>query len=110
MTYTEVVNKLRSKERIFPKDVKGYWMFYLLLDREIKNVQCRHKTYEVNFIPVAPCHSGVFVINENTCSKWDEAINIMGNIITAIEDGLHRYVVVDEDYFEVKLEVMETDE
>lgn len=110
MTYTEVVNKLRSKERIFTKDVKGYWMFYLLLDRELKNIQCRHKTYEVNFIPVESCDSGVFVINERTCPDWTDACSIMDTIIKAIEDGLHRYVVVDEEYFEIKLEVMETDE
>lgn len=110
MTYTEVVNALRSNGRVYPRDVKGYWMFFLLQDREIKNIRYRDKVYEVNFIPVAPCGSGVFVINENTCSKWDEAINIIGNIIAAIEDGLRRYVVIDEDYFEVKLEVLETDE
>ena len=110
MTYTEVVNKLRSNERVRCEDVKGYWMFYLLLDREVKNIQCRHKTYEVNFIPAVPCSSGVFVINERTCPDWGDALSIMDTIINAIEDGLHRYVVVDEEYFEVKLEVMETDE
>jgi len=110
MTYTEVVNKLRSNERVYPRDVKGYWMFYLLQDREIKNIQCRHKLYEVNFIPVAPCSSGVYVINECTCPDWSDALSIMNIIITAIEDGLHGYVVIDEEYFEVKLEVLETDE
>ena len=110
MTYTEVVNKIRSKERLFPEDFKGYWMFHLLLEREIKDVQCHHKTYEVNFIPVEPCNSGVFVINERTCPNWTDACFIMNTIIQAIEDGLHRYVVIDEEYFEVKLEVMETDE
>ena len=110
MTYEEVVTKMRKKERISTKDVKGYWLFYLIQDGEIKTIKYNHTLYEINLIESKPVGSGLFTINELTCSTWRDVMSIMQTIIRGIEDGLQLYITLDDEYFEVKLEALETDE
>ena len=110
MTYGEIVNKITAHEHIKAKDIPGIWFFYLLQDGVIKHVSFHGNTYEINFIPSAPVSNGLFIVDDKLCKTGADAIDIFETIIRGVVDGLNLYIVLDEEYFEIKLELLESNE
>ena len=88
----------------------GTWFFYLIQDGIIKTVSYKNNIYEVNFIPSTPVSTGLFIINDQMCKSGFDAINMFETIVRGIVDGLHLFIELDEEYFEVKLELLESNE
>lgn len=111
MTYFECCEKIRNKEKVSMNEVQGYWIFCMLHDRVMKNVKYKNKTYEVNFLLRENSLGTLFVINETTCKEWDDACTIFSKIVNNIEDCGNRVsICIDDEYFEIELEILETDE
>lgn len=110
MTYGEIVNKITAHERIKAKDIPGTWFFYLLQDGVIKQISFHGNIYEINFIPSAPISSGLFIVDDKLCKTGDDAVDMLATIIRGVVDGLNLYIVLDEEYFEIKLELLESNE
>lgn len=110
MLYKEVVERLRENRGVSPRDCKGIFLFYLLQDREIKNVKFRNKVYEVNFISTNE-YNVFYNISEDTCSTWNDAMRKMEVILTQIIDYKNQmYITIDDEVFEVVIEELESDE
>lgn len=111
MTYGELIDKLKAKEHIKSREIPGTWFFYLLQDGAIKTVAYKGNSYEVNFIPSKPVSSGLFIIDDKLCKTGFDAMNMFETIVRGIiDDGLHLFITLDEEYFEIILEKLESNE
>ena len=110
MTYEDVVNKIQAKEHIKAKEIPGTWFFYLFQDGIMQTVLYKNNLYEVNFIPSAPVSTGLFIVNEQLCKTGVDAMNMFETIVRGVVDGLQLFIELDKEYFEIKLEVLETNE
>ena len=110
MTYADVVNKVQAKEHIKAKEIPGTWFFYLFQDGIIKTVSYKNNLYEVNFIPSAPVSTGLFIIDDQMCKTGFDAMNMFETIVRGVVDGLKLVIALDEEYFEIKLEMLESNE
>lgn len=111
MLYKEVVERIRENRPVSIKDCKGIWFFYLIQDGEIKNVKYNHTLYEVNIIPCGMCDV-FYNITDESCQKWGDALHYMEYMLKYLTEQNQSsvYVTIDEEYYKIVVEALETDE
>ena len=107
MEYSEVVEKVRHKEPLHMTDVTGYQLIKLLFDREIKNVCYQGNTFEVNFVPVTYAFTAT-PITEEYLSTFKDGERLITQWIECNKTDTPIYVMLKDDYFEIKLELLES--
>lgn len=109
MTYGECCERLRKQEKIMTSDIPAIWFFYLLQDREIKNIQLDSKLYEINFISRDTSIGTLVLVNDQNCTQWHDLHRFITNIIHNIESGNRVTLCLDDEYFEIILELLESE-
>lgn len=107
MDYSEVVRKFKDKEPVHSTDINGVQIFMLLHDRLIKTVRLGSTLYEVNFIPMDYGMNSMLYINLATCQDYNDANTIFKRMITLYKNHEPIYINLEEEYFEIKLEILE---
>lgn len=110
MTYEEFANKLKTDGRVKSSECTGEWFFMLIHDRIIKTIQYNGKLYEVNFIPLEYSLASLIIINEENCKTYHNAEERIVDIIKNINLGNRVSISLQDEYFEVIIEVLEADE
>ena len=110
MTYGECCERLRANgPKINLADIPGIWFFYFLIDREVKTVLYHASLYEINFISCGHQFSA-FPINELTCANVNDIHTILDYIIDNYYNKTPTFVKVDDEYYKIEVEVLETDD
>lgn len=109
MTYGECCEKIRNGEKVTIRDITPIWILYLFQDRELKNIQIGNKLYEINFINSDVSIGVLFFANNNTCTKMSDAFKLIRNIISNIESGNRVTLCLDDEYFEIIVELLESE-
>lgn len=109
MMYSDIVTKLRNKETVYGSEVSGYQLIMLLQDREIKNVKLDNTLYEVNFNIITYSFSATDITEEN-CPTIRHAHKVIADWVNHYKSGLPSYIHMDNEYFEIIIDVLETKE
>lgn len=107
MEYSEVVEKVRHKELLRMTDVTGYQLIKLLFDREVKNVGYQGNTFEVNFVPITDPYAAI-PITEEYLPTFKDGERLITQWIECNKADTPIYVMLNDDYFEIKLELLES--
>lgn len=107
MEYSEVVEKVRHKEPLRITDVTGYQLIKLLFDREVKNVCYNGNTFEVNFVPITYAFSAI-PVTEEYLPAFKDGERLITQWIECNKADTPIYVMLKDDYFEIKLELLES--
>lgn len=107
MLYSEIVEKVRHCERLSMKDISGFQLLMLLKDRELKDVMYYGNTFEVNFIPITYTFEA-YVLKEEELSSFRDGEEIIDHWIYCYKVNKSIYVQIEDEYFEIKLELLES--
>ena len=99
MQYYEIVEKVRNNERLPITEVSGFQLIMLMQDREVKNIGYHGNVFEVNFIPITYAFE-TFRAGEKIIEHWIHCYDVKKAI----------YVQIENEYFEVILDLLESAE
>lgn len=104
LSYEKIVEKIEKEETITSSDITAEQLFMLFHDRYIKTIEYGHALYEFNLIPIED--------TENKYKYWDydkiDCISLMQAMIETLIKNKSVYILVQDEPFQVKLEVLET--
>ena len=109
MMYSDIVTKLRNKETVYDSEISGYQLIMLLQDREIKTIRFENTLYEINFNIITYSFSATDITEEN-CPTMRHAQKVITDWVNHYKSGLHSYICMDNEYFEIIIDVLETKE
>lgn len=107
MEYSEIVEKIHHNAPLSISDITGYQLIKLLFDREIKNVRYHGNTFEINFIPITFSFTAASIIEEKLPTLEDGEI-LITKWIECHGTDTPIYITFEDNYFEIKLELMES--
>ena len=107
MEYSEIVEKVRHKTPLPMTDVTGYQLIKLLFDREVPNIRYQGNTFEVNFVPVTYAFTAT-PITEEYLPTFKDGERLITQWIECNKTDTPMYVMLNDDYFEIKLELLES--
>lgn len=88
-------------------DVTGYQLIKLFFDREVKNVGYHGNTFEVNFVPVTYAFTAT-PITEEYLPTFKDGERLITQWIECNKTDTSMYVMLNDNYFEIKLELLES--
>ena len=109
MQYSEIVEKLRNKLPIRAKEITGLQLIMLLQDKEIKDIKYYGNMFEINFIPVTYAFEA-YVLKEDDLPTFLDGERIIQQWIHYYEEKKAIYVQIEDEYFEVVLDLLESAE
>lgn len=109
MLYSEVVEKIRNNEKLMGSEISGKQLMMLLQDKEIKNISFKGKLYEVNFVPVTFAFEADD-IDDVSCPNIGSLTKFFDKWVDNYEREQHNYIQMDGEYFELILDILETNE
>lgn len=107
--YSEIVEKIRNHESLASKDVTGFQLIMLLQDKEIKEVAYHGNKFEINFIPVTYAFKA-YVLKEEELSSFHDGEEIIMRWIHCYDAKEPIYVQIEDEYFAVILDLLESAE
>ena len=107
MLYSEIVEKIRKNEKLALKDVTGLQLIMLIQDKEIESVRYHGNTFEVNFIPVTYAF-GAYILKEEELSSFHDGEKIIEHWINCYGVKKNIYVQIEDEYFAVVLDLLES--
>ena len=110
MTYTEIVDTLRHGQNIKSGNISGLWLIYLFQDGIIKGIRYIDKDYKVIFTPYESV-SNFFTVNAETCKTFDDGQEVLRTAVRQIVKYKKRFFInLEDEYFEITLEEIKSDE
>lgn len=104
LSYEKIVEKLKNEGTIASSDITAEQLLMLLHDRYIKEIEYEHTLYEFNLMPIED--------TKNKYKYWDydkiDCISLMRAIIETLIKNKSVYILIQDEPFQVKLEVLET--
>ena len=109
LLYSEIVKRLRNHERLSINEMNGFQLLMLLQDKEIKRINSHGNIFEINFIPITyafnPC-----ILKEEELSSYKDGEKIIEDWIHCYNIKRAIYVQIEDEYFEVILDLLESAE
>ena len=114
MEYMDIVNTIRSGDKVKSDNVSGIQLFMLLRDKVIKDIKVRgFGVFELNFVPVEeddisvePCR-----LNEDNCFSFFTAGKFLKDFIKQYRRGeKFIYVAIEDETFQLYIEELESNE
>ena len=109
MQYSEIVEKIRNHERVSTKEVNGFQLLMLIQDKEVKNISYHGNLFEVNFIPITYAFEA-YVLKEEELPTFRDGEKIIEHWIHCYDVKKAIYVLVENEYFEIILDLLESAE
>jgi len=114
MEYMDIVNTIRSGNKVNSDNVSGIQLFMLLRDKVIKNINVRGSgVFELNFIPVE--EDDILVeplrINKDNCVRFFTASTFISDLVKQYKRGQKNlYVAIEDETFQLYIEDLESNE
>ena len=109
MQYFEIVEKLRNHEHLSTKEVSGFQLLMLIQDKEIKNIRYHGNIFEINFIPIISVLEP-YILKEEELSTFRDGEKIIEHWVHCYDVNKAIYVQIENEYFEVILDLLESAE
>jgi len=104
LTYQEIVEKIKSKDGVSSAEITTEQILMLFHDRYLKTIEWEHNLYEFNLIPIE---------NEKYYKYWVydnfHSTHALEQIVKMSLEGKSVYLLIQDEGFEVKTEVLETE-
>ena len=110
MTYTEIVETIRSGKKVNLSLVTMPQVFMCLHDGVVKNVGMDGDVYELIFIPIEEPVGKVIYMDEQHYPTVHGVFELLREIIDSIKENNKITMSLEYEFFELKLEVLETKE
>lgn len=111
MTYEEVIRKFNNKEVVYSNEITGYQIFRLLLDRIVTTINVHNgDVYEFNFIPVEDDTPSTFIDMNEQYNTYYSIHDVVELIIKEYTANHNIFMRLDNKFFELKVEALETRE
>jgi hypothetical protein len=114
MDYMEIVNTIRSGDKVNSDDVSGIQLFMLLRDRVIKQIEVKKiGIFELNFVPVE--EDDILVrplrLNKDNCFSFFTAGTFIKDLVKQYKRGQKNlYVAIEDETFQLYIEELESNE
>lgn len=114
MDYMEIVDIIRSGNKVNSDNVSGIQLFMLLRDGIIKNIKVKKiGTFEFNFVPVEEDNIPVepLRLNKDNCFRFFTANTFIKELIQQYRRGDKSiYVAIEDETFQLYIEELESNE
>lgn len=114
MDYMEIVNTIRSGDKVKSDNVSGIQLFMLLRDKVINNIKVRgFGVFELNFIPVEEDDIPVepLRLNKDNCFSFFTAGRFIKDLVKQYKSGQKiLYVAIEDEIYELYIEELESNE
>jgi len=110
MTYIEIVEKIRGGEKVNLSTVTMPQVFMCMHDRVVKNIGINNDIYELIFIPIEEPVGKVIYMDEEHYPTTHDIFNLLQEIFDTIKENNSITMLLEDEFFELKLEVLETKE
>jgi len=107
MLYSEIVEKVRKHEKVPTKDINGFQLIMLLQDKEVKNISYHGNIFEINFIPITYTFEP-YVLKEEDFPTFRDGEKIIEHWIHCYDVNKTIYIQIENEYFEVILDLLES--
>lgn len=107
MQYFEIVEKIRNHEKLSAKDINGFQLIMLLQDKEVKNISYHGNLFEINFIPITYAFEA-YVLKEEEFPTFRDGEKIIEHWVHCYDVNKTIYIEIENEYFEVILELLES--
>lgn len=107
MQYFEIVEKIRNHEKLSAKDINGFQLIMLLQDKEVKNISYHGNLFEINFIPITYAFEA-YILKEEEFPTFRDGEKIIEHWIHCYDVNKTIYIQIENEYFEVILELLES--
>ena len=108
MEYSEICEKLKRHEKVLATRISNKQLFMLLHDKKTSIAE-NGKVYECNFLICDSCVSPV-VFTSDALLKPQQSTYICHELVRSFESHTPFYVAIDDEYYEVVLDLIETRE
>ena len=109
MQYSEIVEKLRNHKILSSKDITGFQLIMLLQDNEVKSISYHGNIFEVNFIPITFAFEP-YILKEEELPTFRDGAKIIEHWVLCYDVKKAIYVQIEDEYFEVILDLLESNE
>lgn len=104
LTYQEIVEKMKNKEGISSAEITTEQLLMLFHDGYLRTVTYGHTLYELNLIPV----------EDNKYKYWAydklDCVSSLTKIVKMLIEGQLVYILIQDEPFQVNVEILETNE
>lgn len=112
MDYMEIVNTIRSGNKVKFDKISGIQLFMLLRDKVIKNIEVKEiGIFELNFVPVEEDEMEIepLRLNEKNCFSFLSASKFLSDLVKQYE-STHKvpYVAIEDEAYELYIEKLES--
>ena len=107
MKYSEIVEKVRNHEYLSITDITGFQLIMLLRDKEVKDIVYFGNKFEVNFIPITYAFEPS-ILKEEELPRFRDGERLLERWIHCYDAKKPIYIQIENDYFEVILDLLES--
>jgi hypothetical protein len=108
MQYSEIVEKLRKHTPVSAREITGRQLIMLLQDKEIKEIAYCGNVFEVNFIQITYTFMPSCVLKEDDLPTFLDGERIIRQWVHYYEEKKSFYMQIEDEYFEVVLDLLES--
>ena len=112
MEYMDIVNIIRSGDKVKTDNVSGIQLFMLLRDRVIKQIEVKEiGTFELNFVPVEEDDIPIepLRLNNDNCFSFFTAGTFLSDLVKQYKSGQKTlYVAIEDETYELYIEELES--
>lgn len=109
MKYSEIVEKIHKHEGLSITDVTGFQLIILLQNKEFETISYHGNIFEINFIPITYTFDA-YLLDENKLNTFIEGEKVIEHWIHCYDVQKPIYVQIENEYFKVILDLLETAE
>ena len=109
MTYDEIVKEMEENGRIDCGTLTGEQCFMLMRDGYVKYIDMDKSLYECNIIPYNDFKVDYIYISKSTCPNILSALDTFKKIIKKFNLEEPAYVVIEDEIFQVVIDILETE-
>lgn len=109
MTYEKIIDKINSGVKVPVSEVSGTQLFMLIHDRIINSIKFRNTLYEFNFIPIEEPTWNCIFIDDELYPVGRSLEELFRTIICYYEEKQVVGIALNDEYYTLEIEVLETD-
>ena len=107
MQYFEIVEKIRNHEHFPITEISGFQLLMLIQDKEVKSIGYCGNIFEINFIPVTYAFEA-YVLKEEELPTFHDGEKIIEHWVHCYDVKRAIYVQIENEYFEIILDLLES--
>ena len=108
MKYSEIVERLRNKTPVPASEITGLQLIMLLQDKEIKEISYHGNVFEINFIQITYTFAPSYVLKEDELPTFLDGERLIRQWVHYYEEKKSLYIQIEDEYFEVVLDLLES--